>query len=132
MANILYPKFKEALLDGGLDLDGGTVRVVLVDLAAYTYSAAHDFLNDVPSEARIGAPQELQSKTFVDGVFDAANVSVPAVTGPTVEAVLFYLDTGTAGTSRLIALYDTGVGLPVTPNGGAINLTFNASGIFAL
>ena len=127
MANIVYPKFKEALLRGDGDLEGGTVMIVLVDLAAYTYNAAHDDISDVPAAARIGEPQELTDKTITDGVFDAANVVVPAVTGPTVEAVLFYLSTG-----LLIGLYDTGVGLPITPNGGPVNVNFNASGIFGL
>jgi uncharacterized protein YigE (DUF2233 family) len=46
---------------------------------------------------------------------------------------VIYIDTGTAGTSPLVAYIDTGVtGLPVTPNGGNINVTWNASGIFAL
>jgi hypothetical protein len=46
---------------------------------------------------------------------------------------VIYVDTGTAATSPLVAYIDTGVtGLPVTPNGGNITVTWNASGIFAL
>ena len=46
---------------------------------------------------------------------------------------MIYIDTGVAGTSRLIAYIDTGVtGLPVTPNGGDINITWDAAGIFTL
>ena len=60
-------------------------------------------------------------------------MTFPAVSGNTAEALVFYIDTGTAGTSRLIAFMDAGVtGLPVTPNGGDITVTFNASGILAL
>jgi hypothetical protein len=55
------------------------------------------------------------------------------VSGASVEALVIYIDTGVAGTSRLVAYIDTGVtGLPVTPNGGDITITWNASGIFAL
>ncbi len=44
-----------------------------------------------------------------------------------------YKDTGVAGTSALIAWYDTGItGLPVTPNGGDITYTVHASGWFSL
>lgn len=40
---------------------------------------------------------------------------------------MVYIDTGVAGTLRLIAYIDTGVtGLPVTPNGGDINITWDA------
>jgi hypothetical protein len=55
------------------------------------------------------------------------------VTGNSIEALLIYIDTGSAATSRLVAYIDTGVtGLPVTPNGGDIVITWNASGIFQL
>jgi hypothetical protein len=47
--------------------------------------------------------------------------------------MVIYVDTGTAATSPLVAYIDSGVtGLPVTPNGGNISITWNASGIFAL
>jgi hypothetical protein len=73
------------------------------------------------------------TKTYTNGVFDGADVAFTAVTGNTAEALVLYIDTGVAGTSRLVAYLDTGVtGLPVTPNGGDINLSWNASGIFAL
>jgi hypothetical protein len=73
------------------------------------------------------------SKTFTNGVFDGADVTFTAVTGNSAEALIIYIDTGTAGTSPLVAFIDTGVtGLPVTPNGGNIAVTWNATGIFAL
>ena len=56
MANALYPKYKEALLSAStnVSLVTGTVKAVLIDLADYTYSAAHDFLDDIPAAAREG------------------------------------------------------------------------------
>lgn len=134
MANALYPKWKEQLLQftTNNNLSAGTVKVALVDTGVYTYSAADQFYSSV-SAAVVGTPQTIGSKTFVDGVFDGADVSFSAVTGNTVEALVIYVDTGTAGTSPLVAYIDTSVtGLPVTPNGGDITVTWNASGIFAL
>lgn len=135
MANVIYPKYKEALLnsDGTTDLDASNIKAVLVDLADYTYSSAHDFLDDVPAPARVATSGNLASKTTTNGAFDAADFTFSAVTGDVCEALIIYIDTGTASTSRLVAFYDTGVtGLPVTPNGGDINVTVNASGFFAL
>ena len=104
----------------------------MVDTGAYTYSASHEFYSSV-SSAVVGTPQTLGSKTTTDGVFDAADVTFSSVTGNSVEAFVIYKDTGTASTSPLIAFIDTvASGLPVTPNGGNITITFNASGIFAL
>ena len=102
-------------------------------MADYTYSAAHDFLDDVPLAARVATSPNLGSKTFANGLFDAADTTFTAVTGDVSEALIIYVDTGAAATSRLVAFFDTGVtGLPVTPNGGDINVVWNASGIFQL
>ncbi|MCA3173880.1 MAG: hypothetical protein ING25_12695 [Burkholderiales bacterium] len=109
----------------------GTVKVALVDTGVYTYSAAHEFLTSLTGV--VGTAQIVGSKTFTDGVFDGTDVTYTAVTGNSAEALVFYIDTGTAATSRLVSYIDSGFsGLPVTPNGGDITLSFNASGIFAL
>lgn len=134
MANAIYPKFKEALLDGStnIDLNDGTVKVALVDTGTYTYNAAHDFYDDV-SSAVVGTPQTIANTTVTSGVFDGDNVTYTTVTGNTVEALVIYIDTGTASTSRLVAYIDSSVtGLPVTPNGGDISITWSNAGIFAL
>ena len=135
MANVIYPKYREALLDGstGIDLNDGDVRVILVDTSDYTYSAAHDFLDDVASGSRVATSGALTNTTVTNGTFDADDVTFSSVTGDQSEALIFYLHTGTESTSRLVAYIDTGVtGLPVTPNGGNISLAFNASGLFTL
>lgn len=133
MANAIYPKFKEAILQSAAnsDMASGTVKAALVDLGTYTYSAAHEFLSDLSGV--VGTAQTIGTKTFTNGTFDGDNVTFPSVTGNSVEAVVIYIDTGVAGTSRLVCFLDTGfTGLPVTPNGGNINLTWDASGIFTL
>jgi hypothetical protein len=134
MANAIYPLYKQALLDASanVDLNDSTVKVALVDTGTYTYSTAHDFYDDV-SAGVVGTPVEITNTTVTSGVFDGDNVTFTSVTGNSVEALVIYIDTGVAGTSRLVAYIDTGVtGLPVTPNGGNISVTWNASGIFAL
>ena len=133
MANALYSKWKEQLLQftANNDLSAGTVKVALVT-AGYTYSASDQFYSSV-SASVVGTPQTIGSKTFTNGVFDGGDVTFTSVTGSQVTQLVIYIDTGTAGTSPLVALLDTGVtNLPVTPNGGNIDITWNASGIFAL
>lgn len=133
MANAIYPIYKAALLAGlsNIDLDTGTVKVALVDTGTYTYSAAHDFYNDLSGV--VGTPVAIANTTVTGGLFDGDNVTFTAVSGATVEALVIYIDTGNTATSRLVAYIDTGVtNLPVTPNGGDITITWNASGIFQL
>jgi hypothetical protein len=129
MASALYPEFKEQLLTAGLDLESDDIRVILVDTADYTYSTAHDFLDDVAAGSRVAVSTALASKTIANGVFDAADKTLSTVTGDPCEALILYKHTGTESTSNLICYID---GLSVTPNGGDIVIAWNGSGIFAL
>lgn len=115
MANTAYPKFKKRCGTTGGNLIAGTVQAQLIDLAAYTYSAAHEFLSEVPSEARIGAPVTLTGKSISDdGVFDSADSSFSGLTAaPTIEAILIFVSTGDPATSPLAWLIDTATGLPI-------------------
>lgn len=136
MANHVYPKFKKAAMSGGPthDLIAGSVKVVLVDTGAYTYDPAHEFLSDIPSGARIAISGALTSKAVTDtGAFQSANTVFSAVTGPSVEAVALFIDTGAPTTSRLVMFQDTGVtGLPVTPAGASYNVIVDPAGWFVL
>lgn len=133
MANLIFPKAKESLWKGDLDLDSDC-RWILVDGADYTYNAAHDNLDDVPAGARVAVMAAgVASKTFVNGLFTHANFTFTAVTGDPSEILILYLHTGTESTSKLIIYMDTGItGIPVTPNGGDINVTVNGSGVAQL
>lgn len=138
MANALYPKWKEALITGAADsaLNGsGTtgVYVALVDTGTYTYSASHQYYSDL--SGIVGTPVEIgATKTYTNGVLDGADVTFTAVTGNTAEALVLYVKNSGANTTwRLVAYIDTSVtGLPVTPNGGDINVAWSGSGIFSL
>lgn len=137
MANAVYQKWKEALIQNSADsdLDGsGTTGVyaLLVDTGTYTYNSAHQYYSDL--SGIVGTEVELGSKTYTNGVLDAADTVFSAVTGATVEAIVLYRKNAGANTTwRLIAYMDSGyTGLPVTPNGGDITIQWNASGIFSL
>ena len=138
MANALYPIWKQALLAGSANADIDTDDTTdgpfcsLVDTGTYTYSAAHDFYNDL--SGIVGTDQRISTPTVVTGTFDGDNLTYTEVTGNTVEALVIYRHNAGANTTwRLVAYIDTSVtGLPVTPNGGDIVVTFHASGIFTL
>jgi hypothetical protein len=72
--------------------------------------------------------------TVSQGTFDGANLTYTAVSGDVCEALIIHRQNAGANTTwRLVVYLDTSVtGLPVTPNGGDITVTWNASGIFTL
>jgi len=140
MANQLYPKAKQALLGGELNLSSNVVTLALVDTDVYTFSTSHEFRSSVPNTAVV-ATANLNSKTITDGVFDAADAVFPFVTGANCEALIIYHNTGDAendgnrqADSRLVVYIDTASGLPILPNGGDITVKFSdgASKIFAI
>jgi hypothetical protein len=136
MANAMYTPYKVLLLTSAAQsLAEGTadVTALLVDAADYTFSAAHDFVDDVPSGARV-ATGALDSQTTTSGTFDAADETWTSVTGDVSEEVILHDNTGGAeSTDPLIVRFDTfASGMPVTPNGGNITISWNASGIFSL
>lgn len=135
MANLLYNTFKEGLLDKIFDLNTDGIKASGVDAADYTFSAAHDEYSggarDVPATSIVTESGALGSPTIASGVFDTADFTWTAVTGDPFEDVILWDDTLT--NDRLILFLDTGItGMPVTPNGGNINVTIHASGWFAL
>jgi hypothetical protein len=135
MASALYDKGREGFLDGSIDWDTDDICLILIDAADYTVNlGSHDFLDDVPSGARVATSGALSGKTVTAGVADANDVTLSAVTGDPSEAIVFYKNTGTESTSRLIAYVDSATGLPVTPNGGDIIIQFDngANKIFKL
>lgn len=126
MPNALYGKGREGFLGGDIDWDADTIKVIAVDAGAYTVSIdVHEFLSDIAAGARIAISAALTAKTKALGVAAAANVIFSAVAGASIEAIAIIQDTGVEGTSRLIAYIDSATGLPVTPNGGDINLNWD-------
>ena len=138
MANAVYPEYKEFLLGASanvsLNVDTTTDGpfCALVDTGTYTYNSAHDFFNDITGV--VGTDQRISTPTVANGTFDGDNLTYTAVSGSTVEALVIYRKNSGANTTWKLVLYlDTSVtGLPVTPNGGDITVSWNASGIFTI
>lgn len=143
MANTIYTAFLNGILGSHatrVDLDADTIKLALVDAGSADGApdgAADDFWDDQDA-GLIGTAYTLAAKTIgtvAAGVFDNTTDPAPAftaVSGATVEDLVLFKDTGTPSTSNLIAFWDTATGLPLTPNGGDVNVTFNASGIIKI
>ena len=126
MANTLFDFARQRFLEAQLNWMTDTIKCILVDTGAYTpQTAVHQYLADIPISARIAGPVTLTSKTTTGGAADAADVTFTSVTGPSIEAIVIFADTGTESTSPLIAWIDTATGLPITPNGGDIIVTWD-------
>ncbi len=143
MANALYDLGRQKFLEGSIAYLTDSIEVFLVDSASYTPNLATDeFLSAVATAARKGNSggstradsPALATKTSTAGTADAADTTITSVpAGSALEYILLYKDDGVADTSSpLIALIDTAMGLPVTPNGANITIVWDAAGIFTL
>lgn len=140
MANSHYAAFLNGILGAHatrVDLDADTIVMALVDngSADGAPDAVNDDFWDDQDAGLIDTPYTLANKTIgtvAAGVFDNTVDPAPAfaaVSGATVESLVFFKDTGTPSTSNLLWYFDTATGLPLTPNGGDVNVTFSGSGI---
>lgn len=135
MANALYDRGREGFLAGDIDWDADNIKIVLIDEDDDVPDLANDEdLADRVAGARVATSGNLASKTTTDGVADSANVTLSSVTGDESESIDGYQDSGVEATSLLIFNIDTATGLPITPNGGDINVNWDdgANRIFKL
>lgn len=138
MANALFSLFKQALLSQSPSVDWDTDDIKVALVRGYTFSQAHQFLSDITGGGGgtiVATSANLGTKSVTLGVADAADITFTAVAaGAACQHLICYKDTGVAGTSPLIFSLDTATGLPVTPTGADVTVTWDggASKIFAL
>lgn len=148
MANALYDPGREGFLAGEIDWDTAVIKVALVRLTAAgapVFTASQKFVSDLTATHTIAATSgALASKTVTAGVADAADLAPAfgsvAANGQNHVLVIFQSSAVGGGADvaasaqRLIAWIDTGTNIPVQPNGGDVNVTWDngANRIFKL
>lgn len=133
VASALWDPGREGFLDGTIDWNTGVMKAALV--RGYTFSAAHKFVSDVTGAGGtlVATSSALASVTATSGVADAGDVTFTAVTaGAAIPAVIIFQASAVTGgadvaasAQRLVCYIDTATGLPVTPNGQNISVTFD-------
>lgn len=134
MTRAKYDLARERFLTGQISWTADTFKALLVD-STYTYSASHQYLSDVPASARVATSGALTGKTATAGAADANDVTVAAVGGTdAIAAVIVFRDTGVESTSELICYIDEGTNIPLSPNGGDVQIVWDngADKIFRL
>jgi hypothetical protein len=131
MAATLYDLGRDAFLNKLIDWVNDTIKVAAVG-AGYTANMATDQFYTAISAYVIGTPVALTGKSTAAGVAAASDATTGVIaTGSTITQIVIYQDTGTAGTSRLIARED----VTSTPtNGGTVTFSWDtgANKIFKL
>jgi hypothetical protein len=119
-----------------VDLDTDNIRFQLTDEGAAAFNAADQDLADFVAGLVTNGESANLSGTTVgvvgDGVFDHTAEVLVAVSGAEAEAINYYLESGTDGTSTAISNHDDWTNLPILPNGGNITVNPAAGGVFSV
>ncbi len=110
-----------SLLD---ETDSGTITTATVD---------YDELNAATVVHDEEAHASKTVGTVGAGIYDAANLTMSSVSGDAVDWLTVHKDSGTPGTSPVAIGYDSATtGIPLTPNGGNVTVTWAGGGILAI
>ena len=140
MANLIYNSFKRDQMNGSIDLDTDTIKMMLVT-STYspnqdTHTKRSDVTNEVVGTGYTAGGVTLANKTVtVDntgntGVFDADDVTISTATITARGCVLYKSRGGAASADEIIAYLD--FGSDITSTAGNFVITFSASGILTL
>jgi hypothetical protein len=131
-----YNSFKAKIMDGSIDLDTDTIKVMLVSSSYNFDQDNHVFKSDITGEISgtgyTAGGKELANKSVTQdnennkSKFDADNLNWSGATFTTRGAVI-YKDTGTPTTSPLVAYFDFGG--DKSPSSQGFNINWGDGGI---
>lgn len=141
MASVIYNSFKRDLMNGAIDLDTDTIKVMLVTSSYTPDQDDHDKRDDVTNEVANGngyttGGAELANKAVTadttdnEGVFDADDLTWADSTITARGAVLYKSRGGASSADELICYID--FGSDQISSAGNFTITWNAEGILNL
>lgn len=140
MASAIYNSFKRDIMNGAIDLDTDTIKVMLVtstytpDVDAHTKRS--DITNEVSGTGYSAGGEALANKavsvdnTDNEGVFDADDLTWSTATITARGAVLYKSRGGASSADELICYID--FGSDIVSTGSDFTITWNAEGIINL
>lgn len=113
MSNFVYPKTKEAILNGNINFSGNQFKLLLINSSNYTPNQTTDqFVSDIPSNAKVYTTSAISNLTNNSGTVDADDVSITLPSNYAFEAIVLFQQGTSDANSRLIMYIDTAEGLP--------------------
>ena len=127
MANFIYGKAKESLLNGQFNISSDSLKVLLVTESYVPNQNTDQFVSNISGSYIKERTSSLTNVTNILGVIDADNILVSSYTGSAFKALVIYKDSGTDATSRLLAYIDTATGIPFLGINATTDITINWS-----
>jgi len=123
MANFIYKKAKEAMLNGQININSTNLKFLFVNSSNYSPNQnTNQFLSDIPANARVYTSTAINNVSTNLGVLDANDVVIN-YEGTAFQAVVLYQSGNTDQDSRLISFIDTSEGLPFAQTSESVSLS---------
>jgi len=124
MANTVYTKAKQALLEGKIDILTKNFKILFINKSFYTPNfSTNQFVSDIPSAAIVFRSSNITNVRGTSGVLDADDLLEESFPGTSFNAVVMYQVGSSDSNSLLFFFIDESEGLPFNGTGESLLLT---------
>jgi|694.fasta_scaffold09395_16 hypothetical protein len=125
MANFVYGKAKQALLNGGFNFSSNNFKVALVK-SSYTPSQnVHEFLSDISNANIAYVTENIPSLVNNLGVVNSQDFVFTLPENTAFNAAVIYQVGSSQSNSRLLSYTDTASGFPFTGSQNSVTVAFD-------
>ena len=127
MANFVFTKAKQALLNGEINVSASNYKAAFLNKSLYIPSQLNDeYVSQIPANAIVGRSNNISNITNINGVLDADDVSINH-DGAAFDAFVVYQVGSNDSNSRLFFYIDNSTGLPFEGSNSSLIVTINWS-----
>lgn len=112
MANFVYGKAKQSLLNGQINVLSNSLKILLVDSSYVPSANSDEYVSNINPTYIKNRSAIIQNVTNTLGVLDADDITILEHDGVAFKAIVLYQNGASDSDSRLIAYIDTSIGLP--------------------
>ena len=125
MANFVYKKAKQAILNGQFNFSSNSFRVSFINNSYTPNENSHEFLSDIPSASIAHTSDNIAGITNTLGVIDAGDFNLTISANTAFNAIVFYKVGSNDADSRLLFYIDNSTGLPFSGSSEVVTVIFN-------
>lgn len=127
MANFVYKKAKENILNGNVNFSSNNFKVLFTNSSYVPNQNNDEFVSNILSSSIVHRSDNVQNISNTLGVIDANNFNFSLPSNTSINAVVLY-QVGVNDSSSILLLYiDTAVGLPFSGSSQATTVSLNWS-----
>lgn len=112
MANFIYSKAKQDILNGVIDFSSNTFAVAFLKTSYIPIQETEHYLSDILNADFVYKRADISNVTNILGVIDASNIIVEQYSGEPFASIVMYKVGSTDQNSNLIFFINDSVGLP--------------------